>query len=63
MKLRVTYAKRSYKDRTYITPLVQYSYRDEHGTPRHKTVVSLAQLPAYVVKVIDEALKQGDTRA
>lgn len=61
MKLRVTYAKSSYKDRTYSTPLVQYSYRDENGTPRHKTVLSLSKLPAYVVKVIDEALKRGDT--
>ena len=60
MKLRVTYAKRSYKDKTYITPLVQYSYRDEKGTPRHKTVISLAQMPKYVVKVIDETLKRGD---
>jgi transposase len=63
MKLRVTYAKRSYKDRIYTTPLVQYSYRDEHGTPRHKTVLSLAKLPAHVVKVIDDALRRGDTRA
>jgi hypothetical protein len=62
MKLRVTYAKRSYKDRVYITPLIQYSYRDEHGTPRHKTVLSLAKLPAHVVKVIDDALQHGDTR-
>lgn len=62
MKLRVTYAKRSYKDRVYTTPLVQYSYRDEHGTPRHKTVLSLAKLPDHVVKAIDEALQHGDTR-
>lgn len=62
MTLRVTYAKRSYKNRTYTTPLVQYSYRDEHGTPRHKTVLSLAKLPAHAVKAIDDALKQGDIR-
>lgn len=60
MKLRVTYAKSSYKNTTYTTPLVQYSYRDEHGTPRHKTVLSLTKLPPYVIKVIDAALKQGD---
>jgi transposase len=62
MKLRVTYAKRSYKDRVYTTPLVQYSYRDEQGTPRHKTVLSLAKLPAHVVNAIDDALRRGDTR-
>lgn len=61
MKLRVTYAKSSYKGKVYRTPLVQYSYRDEKGTPRHKTVLSLTKLPEYVVKVIDEALKRGDT--
>lgn len=61
MKLRVTYAKRSYKGKLYRIPLVQYSYRDEQGTPRHKTVVSLSKLPEIVVKVIDETLKRGDT--
>jgi len=61
MKLRVTYAKRSYKDKIYRVPLVQYSYRDEKGTPRHKTVVSLSKLPAIVVKVVEETLKRGDT--
>ena len=60
MKLRVTYAKRSYKDKVYVTPLVQYSYRDEKGVPRHKTLLSLAKLPDYLVKVIDEALKRGE---
>ena len=60
MKLRVSYAKSSYKGKIYTTPLVQHSYRDENGTPRHKTVLSLARLPDYVVKVIDEALKRGD---
>jgi len=61
MKLRVTYAKRSYKDKIYRVPLVQYSYRDEKGTPRHKTVVSLSKLPEIVVHVIEETLKCGDT--
>ena len=61
MKLRVSYAKSSYKNRTYTTPLVQYSYRDKNGTPRNKTVVSLAKLPKSVVKVVDEVLKRGDT--
>lgn len=60
MKLSVTYAKSSYKDKTYYTPLVQYAYRDAKGTPRHKTVLSLAEMPDYVVKVIAEALKRGD---
>ena len=62
MKLRVTYAKRSYKDRVYTTPLVQYSYRDEYGTPRHKTVLSLAKLPDHVVQAIDVALQHGETQ-
>ena len=61
MKLRVVYAKSSYKGKTYTCPLVQYSYRDENGTPRHKTVASLAKLPEYIVKLIDQALKIGDT--
>jgi hypothetical protein len=61
MKLRVSHAKSSYKNKIYTTPLVQYSYRDKNGTPRHKTVVSLAKLPSYVVKVIEETLRRGDT--
>ena len=60
MKLHVTYAKSSYKGKSYSTPLVQYSYRDEKETPRHKTVVSLAKLPKILIKVIDETLKRGD---
>ena len=60
MKLRVAYAKRRYKDKTYVTPLVVTSYRDEKGTARNKTVVSLAQLPEYVVKAVENALKQGE---
>lgn len=61
MKLRVSYAKRSYKDRTYVTPLVVTSYRDANGVPRHKTITSLAKLPAFVVDLIDRALRLGDT--
>jgi hypothetical protein len=60
MKLRVAYAKRRYKDKTYVTPLVVTSYRDEKGTARNKTVVSLAQLPEHVVKAVEVALKQGE---
>lgn len=60
MKLRVAYAKRRYKDKTYVTPLVVTSYRDEKGTARNKTVVSLAQLPEHVVKAVEMALKQGE---
>jgi hypothetical protein len=61
MKLRVAYAKRRYKDRTYSTPLVVTSYRDSHGTPRNKTLASLAKLPAFLVDLIDRALRLGDT--
>jgi hypothetical protein len=60
MKLRVAYAKRRYKDKTYVTPLVVTSYRDEKGTARNKTVASLAQLPEHVVKAVEIALKQGE---
>jgi len=63
MKLRVAYAKRRYKDTTYVTPLVVTSYRDEHGTPRNKTIVSLAKLPDYIVRLVDEGLKRGDASA
>jgi transposase len=60
MKLRVAYAKRRYKDTVYETPLVVTSYRDENGVARNKTIVSLAKLPAYIVKLVDEGLKSGD---
>ena len=53
MKLRVAYAKRRYKDKVYETPLVVTSYRDEHGTSRNKTIVSLAKLPKYIVEAIE----------
>lgn len=62
MKMRVAYAKRRYKeDKVYITPLVVTSYRDEDGTPRNKTIVSLNKLPHYIVKLVEEGLKRGDT--
>ena len=61
MKLRVSYAKRSYKERLYQYPLVVTSYRDASGTPRHKTVANLAKLPTFVVDLIDRALRLGDT--
>jgi transposase len=61
MKMRVAYAKSSYKDKTYTTPLVVTSYRDEKGVSRNRTIVSLAKLPDFVVEVIAEALKRGDS--
>ena len=61
MKLRVAYAKSRYKGKVYQTPLVVTSYRDEHGTARNKTLVSLAKMPAFLVELIDQALKLGDT--
>ena len=60
MKLRVAWAKSRYKDKTYETPLVVTSYRDENGTPRNKTIVSLAKLPRFVVRLVEEGLKRGD---
>jgi transposase len=63
MKLRVAYAKRRYKDKVYVTPLVVTSYRDEEGTSRNKTVTSLAGLPQYVVEAIEVALKRGENGA
>ena len=61
MKLRVAYAKSRYKDTVYTTPLVVTSYRDENGVARNKTLASLAKLPDFIVKLIEKALKQGDT--
>ena len=60
MKLRVAYARRRYKDKVYETPLVVTSYRDEKGTARNKTILSLAGMPAYIVKLIEAGLKRGD---
>ena len=60
MKLRVAYAKSRYRDTVYTTPLVVTSYRDEQGTSRNKTIVSLAKLPPYIVKLVEEGLKRGD---
>jgi hypothetical protein len=60
MKRRVAYAKSRYKDTVYETPLVVTSYRDEHGTSRNTTIVSLAKLPAFIVKLVEEGLKRGD---
>lgn len=61
MKMRVAYAKSRYKDKTYTTPLVVTSYRDEKGVARNRTIVSLAKLPDFVVELIAEALKRGDS--
>jgi len=61
--MRVAYAKCRYKDRVYETPLVVTSYRDDHGTSRNKTIVSLAKLPNYIVKLVEEGLKRGDASA
>jgi transposase len=58
--LRVGHARRSYKGKVYETPLVITSYRDEHGTPRNKTLANLGKLPAFIVNLIAEALKRGD---
>lgn len=63
MKMRVAYAKRSYKDKTYVTPLVVTSYRDVAGVSRHRTIVSLGKLPPFIVKLVEEGLKRGDTSA
>lgn len=60
MKMRVAWAKSRYKDKVYETPLVVTSYRDENGTPRNKTIVSLAKLPRFVVRLVEEGLKRGD---
>src|SRR5450759_5226046 len=57
MKMRVGYARRSYNGKVYETPLVITSYRDEHGTPRNKT---LGKLPTFIVNLIAKALKRGD---
>ena len=61
MKMRVGYARRSYKGKVYETPLVITSYRDEQGTPRNKTLANLSKLPTFVVNVIAEALKAGES--
>jgi len=63
MKLRVAYAKRRYKDKVYETPLVVTSYRDAQGVSRNQTIVSLAKLPGYIVKLVEEGLKRGDASA
>ena len=53
--------KSRYKDTVYTTPLVVTSYRDENGTARNRTLASLAKLPDFIVKLIEKALKQGDS--
>lgn len=58
--MRVAYARSRYKDKVYETPLVVTSYRDENGTPRNKTIVSLAKLPRFIVKLVEEGLRRGD---
>ena len=63
MKLRVAYARRRYKDKVYETPLVVTSYRDEAGVSRNRTILSLAPLPKYIVKLVEEGLKRGDAGA
>jgi len=59
MKLRVTVARRKYKDRVYETPLVVTSFRDENGVPRTKTVVNLTGLPPHAVEAVRRALRDG----
>jgi transposase len=58
--MRIGYARRSYKGKVHETPLVITSYRDEHGTPRNKTLANLGKLPTFIVNLIAEALKRGD---
>ena len=57
MKLRVNYAKRRYKDKVYVTPLLVYSYRDEKGVPRNKTVFNLSILPPSAITALGKALR------
>lgn len=57
MKPRVAYAKRHYKDKTYVTPLLVYSYRDEDGVPRNKTLFNLSILPPNAIAALDKALR------
>jgi len=57
MKLRVSYAKRRYKDKVYVTPLLVYSYRDEKGVPRNKTVFNLSILPPQAITALEKALR------
>ena len=59
--MRVGYARRSYKGTVYETPLVITSFRDEQGTPRNKTLANLSKLPVFIVNLIAEALKRGDS--
>jgi len=63
MKLRVTVAKRKYKDRIYETPLVVTSFRDDNGVPRTKTVVNLTGLPPHAVEAVRLALHHGSESA
>jgi len=61
MKMRVGYARSRYRGKVYETPLVITSYRDEQGTPRNKTLANLSKLPTYIVNLIAEALKAGES--
>jgi len=60
MKMRVAYAKRRYKEKIYVTPLVVTSYRDAQGVARNETLANLAKLPEFLVKMVEEALRRGD---
>ncbi len=57
MKLRVSYAKRRYNDKVYVTPLLVYSYRGEKGVPRNKTVFNLSILPPQAITALEKALR------
>jgi len=61
MKMRVAHAKRRYKNKVYSTPLVVTSYRDEKGIARNKTLANLSKLPDFIVRLVEEGLKSGDT--
>lgn len=60
MKPRVHHAKRRYKDKVYSTPLLVYSYRDEQGTPRNKTLLNLSSLPPHAIDALDRALRSSE---
>ena len=61
MKLRVAYAKRRYKEKVYVTPLLVHSYRDENGIPRNKTIFNLSMLPTHAVIALENALRFGSS--
>jgi transposase len=59
------FVKRSwsyYKGKKYTTTQLAESYRDpETGQTRHRVLMTLSDLPEYVIDAIDQSLKQGET--